>query len=265
MKGIHRGVLVAALSAGPGVGTALAEVPDAVRAIDAGDCKRAGEEINKGLDRNDAQAYFLAGLLLETSGCMRTDAAKAARYYQKAAELGDPSAPDFLGALYGTGRGVPQDYAAAYRWFSKPRPNEASVTPLDGEQARIAGYAYTVAHLARTKIRYPRMPQRDGTEASLVAVFDAGNGHVTFEQVRANTVVGSNVPKPQPFVDEVSTAYAAAIVETPKPSGLQGSRLVFRTPWSFKLQRATLDDPSVVNSTIASGVATMGRTEIAGR
>lgn len=94
----------------------------------------------------------------------------------------------------------------------------------------------------------------------MVAVFDPASGRVSFDQVRANTVVGSNVPKPQPFVDAVSTAYAAAIVGAPPLPEAKTSRLTCRTPWIFKLRRVNLDE--VIQS---QGVATIGRTEIAGR
>lgn len=239
---------------------AFADVPEALHALEAGDCKRAGDEVNRGIDRDDAQAYFIAGLLLDTSGCTKNDPAKAARYYQRAAELGDRNAPDFLGLLHGTGRGVRQDYSAAYRWYVYPRGGEPAAVPLEGVQARVAGYAYTVAHLARPRVKYPRNAERDGVEATLIAVFDPASGTVSFDQVRANAVVGSNIPKPQPFVDAVSAAYAAAIVEAPPLPEAKSSRLTCRTPWIFKLQRVNLDE------TVSSqGVATIGRTEIANR
>lgn len=239
---------------------AFADVPEALRALEAGDCRRAGDEVNKGIDRDDAQAYFVAGLLLDASGCTRNDPAKAARYYQRAAELGDRNAPDLLGLLHGTGRGVQQDYGAAYRWYTYPRGGEPAGVPLEGGQARVAGYAYTVAHLARNRVRYPRSAERDGVEATMVAVFDPASGHVSFDQVRANTVVGSNVPKPQAFVDAVSTAYAAAIVVAPPLPEAKTSGLTCRTPWIFRLQRANLGE--VIPS---QGLAAIGRTEVAQR
>ena len=239
---------------------AFADVPAALRALEAGDCKRAGDEVNRGIDRDDAQAYFIAGLLLDASGCVKNDPAKAARYYQRAAELGDRNAPDFLGLLHGTGRGVPQDYAAAYRWYAYPRGGEPAGVPLEGEQARVVGYAATVAHLARPRVKYPRNAERDGVEATMVAVFDPASGRVSFDQVHANAVVGSNVPKPQPFVDAVSAAYALAIVEAPPLPEAKDARLTCRTPWTFKLQRLSLDE-----AVPSQGVATIGRTELAGR
>ena len=251
--------LIGAISLGPAP-RAHADVPEALRALEAGDCRRAGDEVNNGIDRDDAQAYFVAGLMLDGSGCTKSDPGKAARYYQRAAELGDRNAPDFLGLLHGMGRGVPQDYGMAYRWFSQPRGGETAGVSLQGEQARVAGYAYTVAHLARPRVKYPRNAERDGVEANMVAVFDPANGRVSFDQVRSNAVVGSNIPKPQPFVDAVTAAYAAALLEAPQPPEAKTTRLTCRTPWNFKLHRVTLEEavPSL-------GVATIGRTEIASR
>jgi len=47
---------------------------------------------------------------------MPQDYAQAALWYRKAAEQGVADAQCRLGAWYGTGQGVPQDYAEAYFW-----------------------------------------------------------------------------------------------------------------------------------------------------
>jgi TPR repeat protein len=47
------------------------------------------------------------------------DYAEAMRWYHKAAEQGNTLAQANLGDMYLTGRGVPQNYAAAARWFHK--------------------------------------------------------------------------------------------------------------------------------------------------
>ncbi len=47
------------------------------------------------------------------------DFATAARHLQTAAQQGDPLAQYWLGRLYRSGRGVPQNAAAAHRWFAQ--------------------------------------------------------------------------------------------------------------------------------------------------
>jgi hypothetical protein len=41
------------------------------------------------------------------------------RWYKKAADQGDAGAQNSLGVAYFTGKGVPQDYAEAFRWYKK--------------------------------------------------------------------------------------------------------------------------------------------------
>lgn len=47
----------------------------------------------------------------------RGDYAEAMRVWQPLAEQGDAFAQGTLGFMYGTGQGVPQDYAEAVRWY----------------------------------------------------------------------------------------------------------------------------------------------------
>ena len=47
----------------------------------------------------------------------RGDYATAARLYRLAAEQGLAEAQNNLGALYGDGKGVPQDYTEAVKWY----------------------------------------------------------------------------------------------------------------------------------------------------
>ena len=50
---------------------------------------------------------------------VKKDLAKAASWYEKAAEQGDYRAQNNLGVLYRDGTGVPQDYQQALSWFKK--------------------------------------------------------------------------------------------------------------------------------------------------
>ena len=46
------------------------------------------------------------------------DYAEAVRWYRRAAEQGDADAQFNLGVMYGKGQGVPQDYVATLMWFN---------------------------------------------------------------------------------------------------------------------------------------------------
>jgi TPR repeat protein len=49
--------------------------------------------------------------------------AEAIRWYRKAADQGDASAENSLGAMYVRGRGVGRDFALAHMWFSLAAAN----------------------------------------------------------------------------------------------------------------------------------------------
>ena len=59
---------------------------------------------------------------------MRQDPAQAAERYRKAADQGDATAQSKLGVMYLSGRGVPQDYVEAHKWYNlaASRSNEIS-------------------------------------------------------------------------------------------------------------------------------------------
>ena len=60
------------------------------------------------------------------------DYAEAVKWYHKAAERGLAEAQANLGILYAKGRGVPQDYVYAYMWLSL----SAAKGDKDGTKAR---------------------------------------------------------------------------------------------------------------------------------
>jgi uncharacterized protein len=60
----------------------------------------------------------LGSLYLNGQG-VKTDAAAARRWFEKAAAAGHAEAMNNLGFLYVNGRGVKQDFEAARRWFEK--------------------------------------------------------------------------------------------------------------------------------------------------
>ncbi len=59
---------------------------------------------------------------------MPQDYAEAAAWFRKAAEQGDADSQGMLGALYGTGQGVPQDSAEGYFWLDLAVAGELHAT-----------------------------------------------------------------------------------------------------------------------------------------
>ena len=68
------------------------------------------------LELAESYAYFESGIWWIAR---KNDFAEAAKWYRKAAELGDPMGQGMLGWLYATGRGVDKDLKTAVEWFRK--------------------------------------------------------------------------------------------------------------------------------------------------
>ena len=66
------------------------------------------------LDLAEAYAHFEIGIWWIAR---KKDFAEAAKWYRKAADLGDPMGQGMLGWLYATGRGVDKDLKTAVEWF----------------------------------------------------------------------------------------------------------------------------------------------------
>lgn len=86
--------------------------------ITASDLKNLLEKAGQG----DENAQVLLGnAYVNGHGAIKRDYAEAAKWLRRAAEQGDPVAIEAylpLAGLYATGRGVPQDWAEAYFWYS---------------------------------------------------------------------------------------------------------------------------------------------------
>ena len=219
---------------------AFADVPDAMRAIAAGDCKAAGEEINQGLQRNDSQAFFLAGYLYDQTGCVASDPAHAARLYRRAISLGNADAAIQLGLLYAMGRGVPQDYGLAHRAFSGQtvQDGDAGGSAPDAVEA---GYVETIINLARNHVDYPATANVIGIEAAMDVVVELPAGQVSFEQIHVGTEIGSSLSRNHDFTDQIAKAYHDAMAVLPKPPiGVDGPHR-YVTHWTFAMRRGSED------------------------
>src|SRR5262249_50324135 len=72
-----------------------------------------------GADRGDKSSMAYLGLLYHTGFGVPQDYAKAREWFEKADDKGDASAQNIVGVLYANGQGVAQDYDKAREWFEK--------------------------------------------------------------------------------------------------------------------------------------------------
>jgi TPR repeat protein len=76
------------------------------------------EQFAEGASGGDPVAMFLFAYLTATDTSRPGGPARAAPWFEKAAELGLPSAMANLGLLHLRGQGVPQDYVLGYMWLN---------------------------------------------------------------------------------------------------------------------------------------------------
>jgi TIR domain/Sel1 repeat len=87
---------------------------------DASSAKQAGAtDASDAAKLASASAMTNTGLLYDVGKGVPQDYAEARRWYEKAAAMGEPNAMTNIGLIYAQGKGVPQDYAEARRWFGK--------------------------------------------------------------------------------------------------------------------------------------------------
>jgi TPR repeat protein len=67
-------------------------------------------------NQGDASAQFYLGAMYDTGQGVPQNYAGAVKWYRKAAEQGNALAQLNLAIMYYSGRGAPQDYVRAYKW-----------------------------------------------------------------------------------------------------------------------------------------------------
>lgn len=70
-------------------------------------------------EQGDARAQFYLGSGYYYGKGFPQDYAEALRWYKMAADRGEPRAEDALGYMYVKGHGVPQDYSQALQWYKR--------------------------------------------------------------------------------------------------------------------------------------------------
>jgi TPR repeat protein len=75
--------------------------------------------LKEAAEQGDAYAQGLLGTMYENGRGVPQDYQEAAKWYRKAAEQGNAGAQSMLGWMYEGGKGVPRDYREAAMWFRK--------------------------------------------------------------------------------------------------------------------------------------------------
>jgi len=76
-------------------------------------------DLKRKAEQGDAHSQVDLGLLYENGKGVPQDYKEAAKWYLKAAEQGNASGQNNLGLMYWNGKGVPQDYNEAAKWYRK--------------------------------------------------------------------------------------------------------------------------------------------------
>ena len=84
-----------------------------------GDWKSAFLLLKPLAEQGDATAQFDLGFIYENGKGVPQDYAEAMKWYRKAADQGNADAQNNLGTMYANGQGAPQDYTEAIKWWRK--------------------------------------------------------------------------------------------------------------------------------------------------
>ncbi len=112
------------------------------------------------------------------------DYAEAARWFRKAAEQGEVGAQTQLGFMYEKGQGVPQDYAEAARWYRK------AVEQGDAKSQFNFGVMYFDGKgVPQDHVEAMRWVRKAAEQGLAVAQFNLGGMHVLGRGVSRNYIM----------------------------------------------------------------------------
>ncbi|WLA61261.1 tetratricopeptide repeat protein [Bradyrhizobium diazoefficiens] len=104
-------------------------------------------------ERGNAAAQTYLGLLFETGRGLPQNYTEAAMWYRRAAEQGDSRAQYSLGLLYDRGQGVPQDIVEASKWLNL----STAAAPPRAREARVRIRDAVTTKMTRGQIAQARL------------------------------------------------------------------------------------------------------------
>ncbi len=107
----------------------------------------------KAAEQGVARAQFNLGAMYGRGQGVPQDYAEAVKWFRKAAEQGNAHAQTSLGFMYSKGRGVPQDYVQAHMWYTLAASRLPPGTDRDGavQNRDIVAARMTPAQIAKAQ------------------------------------------------------------------------------------------------------------------
>jgi len=102
----------------------FAHLKEGIDAYYEGRYSLALKELRPLAEANDPEAQFYLGVMYGKGKGVPQDYQAAVRWYQLAAEQGFPKAMSNLASMYSRGKGVPKDYAQAIHWYQEAAEEE---------------------------------------------------------------------------------------------------------------------------------------------
>lgn len=174
----------------------------ALSALQSGDCKRAGELINDGIEQRVPSLLYVAGLMVELGLCTDANVEAAAALYATAARPGDALAARRLARELAEGGAFPRSYrhAAAFmrHWSALRRGDERgqALAPLPaGASDTWTDYWVMVAASLQTMetIDYPESAIRARAETGFLIELCSPNTPPTIKHDPTSAAVPPNV------------------------------------------------------------------------
>ncbi len=115
LKRVLAGILLVLLLTS---GTAAGPFDQGFAAYGRGDYATALQLWRPPAEKGHAEAQYFVGGMYESGEGVPQNYAEAMKWYRLAAEQGPANAQNSVGVMYLNGEGVPQDHAEAVKWFS---------------------------------------------------------------------------------------------------------------------------------------------------
>lgn len=191
----------------------------ALGALDRKDCEGVMDALNRGMAGNEPRSFYVTGQLYESGVCLRSDPARAAQAYERAALQGDSASSRSLALIHARGAGVPQSYREAGRWYGVMRQEQQPAEAYASPEAVAKTYVDAVHDLAAQLMVYPRDAAVAGVRGSLRMRFDpvAGTATVVSSTDNAGSSMNHLGPGKRSFERALLAGYDAAITTLPKP------------------------------------------------
>jgi uncharacterized protein len=143
-------VLTAAILAFSTVGPATANsLQEGLAALSREDYVTAAAILGPLAEQGDARAQGYLGFMYATGRGVPQNYFVAARWYHRGAEQGDPFSQYQLGLLFDKGQGVPEDWIAAHKWLNLATSRASRSVRQDWARIRDAvAYKMSLGQLA---------------------------------------------------------------------------------------------------------------------